>query len=220
MKLKEVLQAPVYFISGIDTDAGKSVATGYLSSRLLSEGVNVITQKLIQTGNVGMSEDIQLHRKIEGRSLQEVDHRHLTHPLLFPTPCSPHMAAELEHTEVDITLATRATEELKKLYPLVLIEGAGGLMVPLTEELLTIEYIEEQHYPVVLVTTAKLGSINHTLLSLEALQRRGIEVPLLIYNMGVSTEPAITENTLEYLQKYLAKHYPATHLLELPTIDL
>lgn len=217
--LKELLTAPIYFVSGIDTDAGKSVATGYLSSLLLKEGVDVITQKLVQTGNVGMSEDIELHRKLEGRPLQEVDLQHLTHPLLFATPCSPHMAAELEGTEVDITLATQATRQLQQLYPLILLEGAGGLMVPLTRELLTIEYIEEQGYPVILVTTAKLGSINHTLLSLGALSQRGITVPLLIYNRGVSTDAGITQNTLEYLEAYLRVHYPSTELLELPTLE-
>ena len=55
-----------YFISGIDTDAGKSYVTGYLASLIMKEGKSVITQKFIQTGNTGFSEDIDLHRKIMG----------------------------------------------------------------------------------------------------------------------------------------------------------
>lgn len=65
MKLSEILTAPVYFVTGIDTDAGKTVATGWISRQLLEEGVQVITQKLVQTGCVEMSDDILVHRKIE-----------------------------------------------------------------------------------------------------------------------------------------------------------
>jgi cobyric acid synthase len=63
-----------------------------------------------------------------------------------------------------------ATQELAAQYEIVLVEGAGGLMVPLTENLLTIDYIQQQAYPVILVTSGRLGSINHTLLSFAALK--------------------------------------------------
>lgn len=63
--MKELFPLKTYFVSGIDTDAGKTVATGFISRTLREEGVNVITQKLIQTGNHGISEDIAMHRQIE-----------------------------------------------------------------------------------------------------------------------------------------------------------
>ena len=62
-------------------------------------------------------------------------------------------------------------------------EGAGGLMVPLTTELLTIDYIVQEKYPLIFVTSGKLGSINHTLLSLEAIQKRGIVLDTVLYNL-------------------------------------
>ena len=218
MELRKLFTKPVYFISGIDTDAGKTIATGWLSRQLLQEGVHVITQKLIQTGNVGMSEDIEKHRQIEGRPLQAVDIDHTTHPLLFKKPCSPHMAAELEHATIDLSLAEQSTEKLLKQYDLVLLEGAGGVMVPLHRDLLTIDFVAQHKYPVILVATAKLGSINHTLLSLEALKSRHIEITAVIYNEGIATDPEITLDTQHYLQDYLAKYYPTTPLLSLPKL--
>lgn len=218
MKLRPLFTKQVYFVSGIDTDAGKTIATGWLSKHLLDEGVRVITQKLVQTGNVGMSEDIEKHRQIEGRALQAVDIDHTTHPLLFKKPCSPHMAAELEGTTVHLSQAEHSTEVLKDKYELILLEGAGGLMVPLNRELLSIDFIAKHKYPVILVATAKLGSINHTLLSLEALKSRNIEVTAVIYNEGVATDDEITEDTHHYLEDYITKHYPETQFLTLPPL--
>lgn len=218
MKLSEILTAPVHFVSGIDTDAGKSIATGWLSKQLLDEGVNVITQKLVQTGCVKMSDDILTHRKIEGRDLLPEDVDHTTHPILFAKPASPHIAAELEGTTIDISLATQSTEKLLERYDKILLEGAGGLMVPITRNLLTLEYVAQQKLPVILVTTAQLGSINHTLLSLEAIERRGLEIPLVIYNEGLTYDPIVTEDSREYLRTYLAEHYPATSFLPMPFI--
>lgn len=201
--IHELLSKKCYFITGIDTDAGKTCVTGYLSRTLLEEGVNVITQKLIQTGNTGISEDIELHRRIEGRPLQEVDLDGTTCPLIYSYPCSPHMALTIDERAPQYELATASTRALLAKYDQVLIEGAGGLMVPLTEELLTIDYIQQQELPVILVTTAKLGSINHTLLNLEVLRKRDIPVDLVVYNAGIHTDDRITAETEAYLRRHI-----------------
>lgn len=220
MKLSAILTEPVYFVTGIDTDAGKTIATGWISHQLLQEGVDVVTQKLVQTGCEEMSDDILVHRQIEGRELLPEDKDHTTHPILFKKPASPHIAAELEGKKIDISLATASTKKLTEKHRVVLLEGAGGLMVPITRELLTIEYIKSQRLPTILVTTAQLGSINHTLLSLEALHGRGIEVPLVVYNEGLTYDPIVTEDSREYLRTYIAEHYPATHFVCMPLLTL
>lgn len=220
MRLSELLTAPVYFVTGIDTDAGKTIATGWISHQLLQEGVSVVTQKLVQTGCEEMSDDILLHRQIEGRPLLPEDQDHTTHPILFKKPASPHIAAELEGRQIDITMATQSTRQLSQRYQIVLLEGAGGLMVPITRQLLTIEYIQQQQLPTILVTTAQLGSINHTLLSLEALHTRGIQVPLVVYNEGLTYDPIVTEDSRDYLRTYIASHYPSIHFISMPHIPL
>lgn len=93
-------------------------------------------------------------------------------PEIFSYPASPHLASQLDNRPIDFDKIKRATEELSERYDSVLLEGAGGLMVPLTTELLTIDYIVQEKYPLIFVTSGKLGSINHTLLSLEAIQTR------------------------------------------------
>ena len=172
----------VYFVSGIDTDAGKSVVTGLLARDMNARNERTITQKFIQTGNTGISEDIELHRRIMGIPLQEVDLDGTTCPIIFTYPSSPQLAAEIDHREIDLSLVEKSTAKLLESYDTVLLEGAGGLFVPLTDTYSTIDYITDHHLPLILVTSPRLGSINHTVLSLEACFNRHIEVAKLVYN--------------------------------------
>ena len=127
----------IYFISGIDTDAGKSYCTAWLAEQLIKEGKRVITQKFIQTGNVGHSEDIDLHRRLMGTGYLPEDREGLTMPEIFSYPASPDLAARIDSRPIDFDRIDRATQELARRYDTVLVEGAGGLMVPLKDEYLT-----------------------------------------------------------------------------------
>lgn len=97
-------------------------------------------------------------------------------------PASPHLAAEIDHVNIDIKRIHQSTEKLASLYDVVLLEGAGGLYVPVTRNYLTIDYIQEYKHPLILVSSSKLGSINHTLMSMELCRLRGIEVKYVVYN--------------------------------------
>ena len=185
-----------YFVTGIDTDAGKSIVTGVLARALSARGERVITQKFIQTGCDGLSEDIETHRRIMG--------------IVFTYPASPHLAAAIDGRDIDLTLIGRSTEKLLQKYDTVLIEGAGGLYVPLLEAYQTIDYVAEHGLPVVLVTSPRLGSINHTLLSLEACRNRNIEVAAVAYNLY----PPAPEPIVRDLKAYLADRFPAARWLE------
>ena len=113
----------------------------------------------------------------------------------------------------------RATEELSRRYDVVLLEGAGGLMVPLTDELLTIDYIAQKGYPLLFVTSGKLGSINHTLLSLEAIKNRGIKLDTVLYNLYPTVEDrTIQEDTQLFIQRYLKKDFPETKFCMVPEL--
>ena len=209
----------VYFISGIDTDAGKSYATGFLARELNRKGQRTITQKFIQTGNTGHSEDIDLHRRIMGIAPTDDDREGLTMPKIFSYPCSPHLASRIDGRAIDFDKIERATEELSRRYDVVLLEGAGGLMVPLTDELLTIDYIAQKGYPLLFVTSGKLGSINHTLLSLEAIKNRGIKLDTVLYNLYPTVEDrTIQEDTQLFIQRYLKKDFPETKFCMVPEL--
>ena len=177
------MSGQIYFVSGIDTCIGKTYTTGYLAKLWFEQGQNVITQKLIQTGNDDVSEDIEKHREIMGRGWFTEDESKLTMPEIFSYPASPHLATQIDGRDIDFEKIENATQQLADKFDVVLLEGAGGLMVPLTTELLTIDYLVEKKYPIILVSSGRLGSINHTLLSLEAIQQRGLNLFAMAYNL-------------------------------------
>ena len=221
----------VLFISGIDTDIGKTYATGMIAKALMQQGIKVITQKLVQTGvvinpdtsDMNIADDIITHRQLMNLPLQPCDLDFTTCPYRYEKPASPHLSAALAEDILNPNLITAATKALQADYEVVLLEGAGGLMVPITEQLLTLDYIAEAGYPVILVTSGRLGSINHTLLSLQAIKSRGLKVYSVIYNHihddSDNTDAEITRSTIDFLQHYLKQHYQDTYWLQLPIQD-
>jgi dethiobiotin synthetase len=140
-------------------------------------------------------------------------------PEIFSYPASPHLASQLDNRPIDFGKIKRATEELSERYDYVLLEGAGGLMVPLTTELLTIDYIAQENYPLIFVTSGKLGSINHTLLSLEAIQKRDIVLDTVLYNMyPTPKDKTIQNDTMNFIQNWLKKYFPNTKFILIPEI--
>jgi dethiobiotin synthetase len=208
-----------YFITGIDTDAGKSIVTGTMARYLKSKSVNVITQKLIQTGCVGMSEDILTHRQLMGIELVNEDLEELTCPYVLSFPASPHLAARLDAVTIDPQLLNAATDELANRYHTVLIEGAGGLMVPLNEKLNLIDYLADRQYPIILVTSAKIGSINHTLLTLEVCKLKGLNVVGLVFNHFGAPNRVVAEDSLALFRRTLPHYFPEAKVVEVPVID-
>lgn len=221
----------VLFVSGIDTDIGKTYATGMIAGALLQQGVSVITQKLVQTGvsvhpdtgEMAIADDILTHRQLMCMPLQPCDLDFTTCPYRYEKPASPHLSARLAGQTLNPDVITSATQRLQAEYDVVLLEGAGGLLVPITEQLLTLDYIAAQGYPIVLVTSGRLGSINHTLLSLEALTSHGLKVHTVIYNhihdSSANTDAEIANSTIKFLQQHLNQRYPATHWLQIPYLD-
>jgi dethiobiotin synthetase len=221
----------VLFVSGIDTDIGKTYATGMIAKALMQQGIKVITQKLVQTGvainpdngDMNIADDIIIHRQLMNLPLQPCDLDFTTCPYRYEKPASPHLSAALAEDSLNPNLITDATKALQADYEVVLLEGAGGLMVPITEQLLTLDYIADKGYPVILVTSGRLGSINHTLLSLQAIKARGLSVHSVIYNHihddSDNTDAEIAASTIEFLQHYLKQHYQDTYWLQLPIQD-
>lgn len=208
----------VYFVSGIDTDAGKSYVTGYLAAKLMKEGKSVVTQKFIQTGNVGFSEDIDLHRRLMGIPPLPEDIDHTTAPVIFSYPASAQLAARMDGREIDLSVIDNATAKLSKRYDIVLVEGAGGLMVPITDDFFTIDYVTTRQLPLILVTNGVLGSINHAVLSLEAIKARGITLAAVIYNEHFDTDRIIGADTQAFLRRYVSRHFPSTPFATNPSL--
>jgi len=193
-----------FFITGIDTGIGKTWATGMAARYLYRRGERVITQKLVQTGaHEPIADDILTHRRLMGIAPQLEDLRGnsmeitSTCPYLFAYPASPHLAAKLENRYIESENMTRATETLQEQYDFVLLEGAGGFLVPLTPDFLTADYIAQQGYPIILVTSGRLGSINHTLLTIEAIRQRNLSLICLVFNQYPPQDETISNDSLE-----------------------
>ena len=205
------------FISGIDTDAGKTYATAFYARKLIDSGLTVVTQKFIQTGCKNSSEDIEAHRRLLGTGMLPEDECGLTAPVIFSYPASAQLAARLDGRDIDLNVIEGATDELLSRYDRVLIEGAGGLMVPITDTYFSIDYVDEHKLPLVLVTNGRLGSINHTILSLEAIKARGIKLEAVIYNKFFDKDKIIAEDTQAFIRRYLERNFPGAQYLEMST---
>jgi dethiobiotin synthetase len=131
----------------------------------------------------------------------------IRHPLTFPPPW--------EGTQIDFSHILDSTIALQQRYDLVLLEGVGGLLVPLALDLLFADYIRDAGYGLLLVTSPRLGSINHTLLSIEACVTRGISIKGVIYNCFQEVDKLIADDTRQVILHYLNKAGFAA-----PVIDL
>ena len=183
------------FITGIDTDIGKTIVTGLLAKYLLQKGKSVITQKLAQTGCVSFSEDIDVHRKIMEIPRTTFDNDGITCTYIFKFPASPHLSANMECKTIDVSKINNATKILSENFEYLLIEGVGGIHVPLNNNITTLDYLEQNKLPIVIVSSGKLGSINHTLMTLELAKNRNIEVLGIIYNSFQGENEIIKEDS-------------------------
>lgn len=158
--------AQTFIITGTDTDVGKTVA-----SAMLMLGLDASYWKPVQSGIAG-GVDTKTVQKLTGLPAE----RFLEEDYIFSEPLSPHRAAEIDGLEIDLDAL-----QVPEVGGPLLIEGAGGLMVPLTRGNLLINLFKKWNLPVILVARTGLGTINHTLLSLEALWSRKIPVHGIVF---------------------------------------
>lgn len=169
------------FITGIGTDVGKTIA-----SAIITEALEADYWKPIQAGDLNTSDSHKIKYFISNGKTK-------IHPNSYAlnTPASPHLAAELDSIVINLEkIVEPATENH------LVVEGAGGLFVPLNNQDCVIDLIKKD-YKVIVVSRHYLGSINHTLLTIEALQSRKIEVSGIVFNgkENPSTESIILKKT-------------------------
>ena len=180
-----------FWIVGTDTGIGKTLVTTYFMRYFQSKGENVIPYKPVQTGMIIENSkqyygDTSFYQSYSESTLVE-EH---TNSYSFKEPASPHYAARLEGKEIQEEVILQHIKQLKTIYDYVICEGAGGLYVPLNEQrnYHFLDLIQQSQLPVVLVARTTLGTINHTLLSLEALKMKDIPVVGIVFNGFEGTE--------------------------------
>ncbi|MGO4532311.1 dethiobiotin synthase [Paenibacillus sp. 2TAF8] len=174
------------FVTGTDTGVGKTVITGALVAALRAEGGNVGVWKPVQTGGLAGegTTDAELLLKYTGMDSDAEDIASFT----FEAPLAPMLAAKQTGLNITLQDILSAGESILHRYDSVFIEGAGGVAVPITKDALTTDLIAELQTPVLIVARSGLGTINHTLLTMEYLERRGISILGFILNDGLSGE--------------------------------
>jgi len=172
------------FIAGTDTGAGKTFITAGLCAGLLREGFRVGVQKWVSTGSRGESPDLEFIRLFVKTLLGEGAAESLIFscPYCFSYPSSPHLASELDGRSVDPEKILSEYDKIRAVTDILLIEGTGGIMVPVTRDLLFADLLQGIKPLTILVARSGLGTINHCLLSLEALRNRGIETAGVVLN--------------------------------------
>ncbi len=201
------------FIIATDTGIGKTITTLVLATLLKEKGMNVGVMKPVQCGG----SDARFLKNSLGLkdSLGEIN------PFFAPEPLSPHLAFKRQKKSINPQKILKVCEKLRKSYDLLLIEGAGGLMVPLREEYFVTDLIRDLNAEVIIVARLGLGTINHTLLTVEQAKAKGLKVKGIIFCQNKKGESGISERTnprtieklggvailgtIPYLNKFTAK---------------
>jgi dethiobiotin synthetase len=176
------------FIAGTDTGVGKTVVTAALVTLLRREGLDAAPMKPVQTGcprgeaRQRVPPDLEFVLQAAGMADCSSADRLLMCPYRFKAPCSPHLAAQREGREIDVGYVGECFNALCRTRDVVVVEGAGGILVPLTADRMMLDLAAQFGIPVVLVSRPGLGTINHTLLSLREMDRGGVRVLGVVLN--------------------------------------
>ncbi|ADL13405.1 dethiobiotin synthase [Acetohalobium arabaticum] len=185
------------FITGTDTGIGKTVVTAGLVAALQQQGYNIGAMKPFQSGAVEsngrlLAPDLEFLLKTTELVADGYD---LMNPVRLKPPLAPSVAAEVEGVEVDIDEVESAYNSLQQQYQSLIVEGAGGLMVPLAENFLIPDLIKLFSLPVVVVARPNLGTINHTVLTVKVARQLGLEIIGVIINGLKEEEAGLAEET-------------------------
>lgn len=195
-----------FFITGTDTDIGKTYVSRYLADAF-SNYITVTYFKPVQTGCASDREGgltaPDFDYVMRGKAIQTSSYENHV-PYRFKSACSPHLAASSEGTNISIEFILRCLESVTRERTLVLVEGAGGLFVPLDESKFMLDLMKTLNYPVILVTPPRLGTLNHTFLSLSVLKNAHIPLAGVIFNNPTDmAEDYIYTDNLKTIRKYV-----------------
>ena len=193
------------FITGTDTGVGKTAISASLAAFLsLKKELNVGVMKpfesgLSKTGEDGPACDARFLKEASGTSdsLDEIS------PYTFEAPLAPEAAAKLENIVIDIDMVNRTFQRLRERHDVLVVEGAGGVLVPISKGFFFCDLIKAWDIPVIIVSRLGLGTINHTLLTNVFLQSMGISVLGVILNDTEGVNDIAAKTNPEMLQQYL-----------------
>ncbi|KIL72178.1 dethiobiotin synthase [Bacillus badius] len=193
---------PGLFITGTDTDAGKTVATVLLTHGLRERGIEAVPYKPVQSGaewknGEWRAPDVDMYQLLPEMRGEKL------YTYLFKKASSPHLAAEEEQAIIDEEAIIKEIRRRSAGKQLVLAEGAGGVLVPLNRKgSSVIDVMAEAALPVVIAARTGLGTINHTMLTIEALQKRSLPIAGLVFSSMVPGEKLMEQDNMRVIQEW------------------
>lgn len=181
------------FVTGTGTGIGKTIVAAGILRGLRRHGLNAAPVKPVQTGieirdGQWLAPDLEFSLAAAGMT-PPADQRDRMVPFRYEPACSPHLAGRLAGTYPQIEAIEQGAQALGATYDYLVVEGAGGVMVPLNEDQTTLDLMRVLNLSVVIAAPAGLGTINHSLLTIEAVRRAGLPIAALVLNHNVSTDP-------------------------------
>lgn len=170
------------FVTGTDTDVGKTYVTAGLAVTLRKLGIDVGVMKPFAAGTAQKkgykSEDVE----ILANASQTNDPENLVNPQFFPIPASPYTAWKNLKTKPKINSILSAYKKLSKLHSMLLVEGMGGIMTPILKDYFVTDLIKDMKIPTIIVTRSRVGTVNHTIMTVKMCQKYKIPIKGIIIN--------------------------------------
>ncbi len=196
-----------FFITGTDTGIGKTLIAGIIIKAINFLGLKACGMKPVESG-CGREGEVLI--PYDGVFLKQIAHMNesvsLVTPCCLESPLAPLMASELDRIDINLNEIRKAFAKLSKLYEAVVVEGIGGLLVPIKKDYYVIELAKEFELPLIVVVRPGLGTINHTMLTVNYAIKEGLEVAGIIINYSNPPENNLAEETNP---KLLAQICPA-----------
>jgi len=193
------------FITGIDTEIGKTAIACGFAWLLRKNEIKVGVMKPFATSSIIYSKDYKSQDTAKLAKAAGVgDPDETLNPVFFPLTASPLMAAEISHKPINLKKVIEKFMFLKKKYDFIVVEGIGGVMVPITDKVSLLHIVRKMNLPVIIVSRPKLGSINHTVMTINACREFKVPIVGIIFNQ-MPIRPNIIESMTPFYIERLTK---------------
>jgi len=185
-----------FFVTGTDTEVGKTLVSGALILRLRERKINAIGFKPVVAGTYQNANGITLNEDLETlRIASQLKSNELSLcPYVLDQPAAPHLVAAQQGLKLEMGAITQTYRNIQKQADCVVVEGAGGFLIPLNDEEDLSDVAKEMGLPIILVVGMKLGCINHALLTYEAIKARNLNIAGWVANTLGTEMPLLQEN--------------------------